>query len=114
MRTVVKLPLTQSTPLVQDADGVVRVTGSRVTLDSLAHAFDEGATAEQIQDSFPSLTLREIYGTIAYYLEHRTEVGEYLKARRQEAATVRRAVEDRQDPAIRARIRARRDQLARP
>jgi uncharacterized protein (DUF433 family) len=114
MRSMVELPLTQSAPLVQDEDEAVRVTGSRVTLDSLAHAFDEGATAEQIQDSFPSLTVREIYGAIAYYLEHRTEVGEYLKARRQEAAAVRRAVEDRQDPAIRARIRARRDHLARP
>ena len=114
MRSMVKLPLTQSTPLLQGEDGAVRVTGSRVTLDSLARAFDEGATAEQIQDSFPSLTLREIYGAIAYYLEHRTEVGEYLKTRREEATSVRRAVEDRQDPAIRARIRARRDELARP
>jgi uncharacterized protein (DUF433 family) len=114
MRGMVTLPLSQSTPLVQGEDGAVRVTDSRVTLDSIARAFDEGATAEQIQDSFPSLTLREIYGAIAYYLEHRAEVGEYLKARREEAAAVRRAVEDRQDPAIRARIRARRDQLARP
>jgi hypothetical protein len=83
-------------------------------VDSLAHDFDEGATAEQIQDSVPSLTLREIYAAIAHYLEHRTQVGEYLKARSEEAAAVRRAVEDRQDPAIRARIRARRDHLARP
>ena len=60
MRSIVELPRTQSTPLAQDKDGAVRVTGSRVTLDSLVHAFDEGATAEQIQDSFPSLTLREI------------------------------------------------------
>jgi uncharacterized protein (DUF433 family) len=114
MPSMVTLPLTQSTPLVQDEDGAVRIAGSRVTLDSLAHAFDEGATAEQIQDSFPSLTLRDIYGAIAYYLEHRSEVGEYLKARQQEAVSVRRTIEDRQDPAIRARIRARRDQLARP
>src|SRR5438105_1957665 len=111
---MVKLPLTQSTPVTQDEDGAVRVAGSRVTLDSLVHAFDDGATAEQIQDSFPSLTLREIYGTIAYYLEHRAEVGEYLKARHEQAAAVRRSVEERQDPAIKARIRARRDQLARP
>ena len=111
---MVEPPLTQSTPLTQDEDGAVRVAGSRVTLDSLVRAFDEGATAEQIQDSFPSLTLREIYGAIAYYLEHRMEVGEYLKARREEAAALRRVAEDRQDPAIKARIRARRDQLAKP
>lgn len=31
-----------------DADGVVRVGGTRVTLDTIVFAFEEGATAEEI------------------------------------------------------------------
>lgn len=107
-----QLTLTQTTPLVQEADGTVHVTGSRVTLDTLVGAFQKGATAEQIQDSFPSLSVREIYGAIAYYLEHQAEVEEYLQLRRGEAATLRREIESRQDTAgFRASIRARRAQL---
>jgi hypothetical protein len=33
-------------PLEVDADGVVRVGGTRVTLDTIVDAFREGATAE--------------------------------------------------------------------
>ena len=58
---MVELSLTQTTPLVQEADGTVRISGSRVTLDTLVGAFQKGATAEQIQDSFPSISLRQIY-----------------------------------------------------
>ncbi len=32
-------------PLEVDADGVVRVGGTRVTLDAVVAAFDEGATS---------------------------------------------------------------------
>jgi uncharacterized protein (DUF433 family) len=110
---MVQLPLTQTTPLVQDADGTIRVPGTRVTLDTLVQAFQEGATAEQIQDSYPSLSLRDIYGAIAYYLQHSAEVEEYLARREDEAVTVRQDIEARQDLAeLRARVRAHRDQHA--
>lgn len=109
-----QLTFTQTTPLLQEGDGTVRITGSRVTLDTLVGAFKKGATAEQIQDSFPSLSLWEIYGAVAYYLEHQGEVEDYLKLRREEAAAVRQEIEDRQDTAgFRERIAARRAQLVR-
>jgi uncharacterized protein (DUF433 family) len=63
---MIRLKATQPVPLTLDKDGTVRITGSRVTLDSVIHAFQHGATAEQIQDSFPSLDLGDIYATIAY------------------------------------------------
>jgi hypothetical protein len=88
------------------------VTGSRITLDTLVGAFQKGATAEQIQDSFPSLSLRDIYGVIAFYLEHQSEVEDYLQTRRAEAEAIRREIEGRQDTAgFRARVRARQAQL---
>ena len=67
------LDLTYTAPLTYGEDGTIRIRGSRVTLDSILHAFQQGATAEQIQDSFPSVLLRDIYGAIAYYLEHREQ-----------------------------------------
>ncbi len=92
-----QLTFTQTVPLVQESDGTVHVKSSRVTLDTLVGAFRKGATAEQIQDSFPSLTLQQIYATIAYYLEHQPEVEGYLKLRREEAASIRSEIESHQD-----------------
>ena len=109
---MVELSLTQTTPLVQEADGTVRISGSRVTLDTLVGAFQKGATAEQIQDSFPSISLRQIYGAIAYYLEHEAEVEAYVKMRQAEAETIRQEIERQQDTAgFKVRIRARRAKL---
>ena len=64
----------QTVPLRQWDDGTIRVKGSRVTLDSIVRLFKLGETAEQIQHSFPSLSLREIYGTIYYYLENTVDL----------------------------------------
>ena len=113
MSLMVRLPLTQTTPLVQEADGTIRVSGSRVTLDTLVQAFHMGATADQIQDSFPSLSLREIYGAIAYYLQRSADVKAYLARRRDESVALRAGLDVRQDIAgLRARVRGCRGQLA--
>jgi uncharacterized protein (DUF433 family) len=96
-------------PLTVNADGVVRVGGTRVTLDTLVQAFQEGATAEEIAQQYPSLRLADIYTAIGYYLQHQAEVEEYLRRQRQEAAEVRRQNEARFDPnGVRARLLARR------
>ena len=44
-------------PLEADGEGVVRVGGTRVTLDTVVAAFNEGATAEEIVYQYPSLDL---------------------------------------------------------
>ncbi|HXI90587.1 MAG TPA: DUF433 domain-containing protein [Blastocatellia bacterium] len=109
---MIQLTLTQTTPLIQEADGTVRISGSRVTLDTIIGAFQKGATAEQIQDSFPSLSLAQIYGAIAYYLNHEADVETYLRERRAEAESIKHEIESQQDTAgFRARIRARRAKL---
>ncbi len=103
---------TQTAPLTLWEDGSIRVGGSRVPLDSIVHEFTRGATAEQIQDDFPSLSLREIYGAISYYLERQDQVEEYLQRREEEAANVRRQVEDPPKlDALRRRVRDRIVQL---
>ena len=66
-------------PLTATADGVICVTGTRVTLDALVYAFEEGATAEEIALRYPTLRLVDIYSVIAYFLNHQAEVRAYLK-----------------------------------
>jgi len=76
---MVFLEETISTPLVVTEQGIIRVKGSRVSLDSIIHHFKLGATAEQIVQSFPAISLGDIYSSIAYYLTHRPEIEEYLQ-----------------------------------
>ena len=109
---MIQLKLYQSVPLKQEEDGTARIVGSRISLDTIVGAFKRGATAEQIQDSFPSLSLREIYGVIAYYLEHQADVEAYLKERREQADALRNNIEAQQDTAaFREQMRLRRNQL---
>ena len=97
-------------PLRTDADGTIRVGGTRVPLDTVVGEFLDGASAEAIADHYPSLVLADVYATIAYYLRHRDEVNEYLARRRAEAAEVRRRVEaDFPPEGVRARLLARRN-----
>lgn len=76
---MVALKETISVPLAVTEQGTIRIKGSRVSLDSIVHHFKLGATAEQIVQSFPSLSLGDVYSSIAYYLTHRQEIEEYLQ-----------------------------------
>ena len=106
------LETTQIAPLTLWEDGSIRIGSSRVTLDSVVREFTGGATAEQIQDDFPTLSLREIYGAIFYYLDHADQVQEYLRRRDQEADQIRSETEDRpRIDALRRRIRERNARL---
>lgn len=96
-------------PLRIDADGVVRVVGSRVTLDTIVAAFDDGATAEEIMLRYSSLRLVDIYAIITYYLQHKADVDDYLRGRERQAEEVRRQVAARFDQrGLRERLLARR------
>ncbi len=64
---------------VTKKEGVYRIAGTRVALDSVVYAFQRGASAEAIQRSFPALTLEEIYGAIAFYLANENEIDTYLQ-----------------------------------
>lgn len=46
-------------PLVFSPDGVVRVSGTRGTLDTVVYAFRTGAAAEEIVLKYPSLDLAD-------------------------------------------------------
>src|SRR5437764_7903289 len=90
---VLDVQITEPPTLRADADGVVRVGGTRVTLDSVVAAFDRGCTAEEIMLKYPSLALGDIYAAISFYLRHREAVEAYLEHQGQRAAEVRRKIE---------------------
>jgi uncharacterized protein (DUF433 family) len=98
-------------PLTTDNDGVVRVGNTRVTLDTVIATFQNGATAEEIAQSYPSLKLADIYAAISYYLNHPQEVETYLQQRQKQALQVRKMNESRYDPqGLRDRLIARQAQ----
>jgi uncharacterized protein (DUF433 family) len=101
----------EAIPLRTDEGGVVRVGGTRVTLDSVISVFEEGATAEGILDEYPSLSLADVYAVITYYLRHKTDVDAYLEEQKRRAQVTRRQDEARYDRAeIRERLLARESQ----
>jgi uncharacterized protein (DUF433 family) len=100
---------TMTIPIESTADGVLRVGGTRGTLDTVVTAFLQGATAEEIVLRYPSLKLADVYAVITYYLHNQSEVEAYLQQRQQRAELVRAQNEERFPPdGIRARLLARR------
>lgn len=95
-------------PLEINADNVVLVGQTRVTLDTVVSVFKQGTTAEEIVHRYPVLKLADVYGTIAFYLNHQQMVETYLAERQSQAETVRELNETRLDPhGIRDRLLAR-------
>src|SRR5437762_3134605 len=101
----------ESPPLHEDATGALRIGDSRVLLELVIRAFQDGATPETISQRYDAVALSDVYAVIAYYLRHRSDVEAYLIRREQEADEVRQKVEAQQDLSeIRARLLARRQQ----
>ncbi|MGF1518082.1 MAG: DUF433 domain-containing protein [Nodosilinea sp.] len=51
-----------------------------MSLDSVVYSFHDGLSPESIVQSFPLLTLEQVYGAITFYLANRNEVDAYLAA----------------------------------
>lgn len=86
----------ESPPLRLDAAGALRVGQSRVLLELVVRAFQDGATPEAIAQRYPTATLADVYGAVTYYLRHRDEVESYLVEREELAGEVRRRGDARQ------------------
>lgn len=98
-------------PLEKTEDGVWRVQGSRVPLDTIVTAYEMGATPEEIAIRFTTLRIEGIYAVLGFYLNNREEVDTYLAARAEQARRVQEEAERRFPPhGIRARLEARRAQ----
>ncbi len=104
------LTKTATVPLTKNRDGVIRVGATRVTLDTVISAFNQGATAEEIVQRYSTLDLADVYAVIGYYLRRRGQVESYLRERKEQAQGIRKQNEARFDPrGVRDRLLARRN-----
>ena len=87
----------EAPPLRRDASGVLRVGHSRVLVDLVIRAFQDGATPEAIAQRYHTATLADIYTVIAYYLRHREDIDAYLVERERRAQEVCQRIERHQE-----------------
>lgn len=78
----------EAPPLREDGSGAIRVGNSRVLLELVIRAFQDGASPEAIVQRYSTLTLSEVYTTIGYYLRHQQVIESYLSQREQLAEAV--------------------------
>lgn len=88
---------------VEQRNGGYYVSGTRISFDSVVSSFKEGQPPESIDEDFPSLKLAQIFGAIAFYLDHRAEIDKYLEDTQREFEG--RAIPlEQANPALWARI----------
>ena len=98
---------------VEERCGGYYIVGTRVSLDSVVYSFKRGNSPEAIQESFPQLKLAQIYGAIAFYLDHEPEIQNYLEneeRRVQESAIPLREA----NPELWSRLQHARNELRKP
>ena len=64
---------------IEQRNGGYYLAGTRISLDSVVYSFNQGQSPEAIQGDFPSLKRSQIYGAIAFYLDHQAAIDQYLE-----------------------------------
>ena len=64
---------------IEQRNGGYYLADARISLDSIVYAFNEGLSPEAIQEDFPLLRRSQIYGAIAFYLDHQAEIDNHLE-----------------------------------
>lgn len=85
----------EAPPIRVDESGGLRVGNTRVLLDLVVIAFQNGATPEDIVRSYDTLSLADVYAVIAYYLRHRAEIDAYIAEGERQFADARQRSESR-------------------
>jgi uncharacterized protein (DUF433 family) len=81
-------------PLKDDGHGGLRVSQTRVSLESVWHLYQQGAGPAQIVQAFDTLQPADVCAVLAWALHHREEVDAYLKRRDEEAVQTRHQLEE--------------------
>ncbi len=63
---------------IEERDGNYYIAGTRISLDSIVHAFRRGESSETICQNFELLRLEDVYGAIAYYLADQSAIDAYM------------------------------------
>jgi uncharacterized protein (DUF433 family) len=91
--------------LDQVGPNALRIKGTRVGLEHLIWLYREGHTAEELAIEFPTVSLEQVHGVIAYYLGNRAAVDDYIKAGEERFEEYRR--QSLQEPPSEAVLRIR-------
>ena len=66
---------------IDQRNGGYYVAGTRISLDSVVCSFNRGESPEQVLENYPLVgSLARVYGAIAFYLDHKPEIDNYLEA----------------------------------
>lgn len=95
---------------VEERDDNYYVAGTRISLDSIVHAFRRGESPETICQNYDLLRLEEVYGAIAYYLANQVQVDAYLDRQDGKWADGKRNAEPLPDE-LRQRLKQAREEM---
>jgi uncharacterized protein (DUF433 family) len=98
---------------IEEREGVYYIRSTRVSLDSIVYAFREGCLPESIREDFEGPSLAQVYGAIAFYLDHQAQVDAYLAQRKERWAELERQGTP-PSPDLLDRIERARDSIASP
>jgi uncharacterized protein (DUF433 family) len=83
----------------------IRIAGTRVGLEHVLAAYESGSLAEEIAMAFPTITLEQVHGVIAWYLRNRSEAELYLHRQQELARRAREEQASQQAPDVIVRLR---------
>ena len=98
---------------VEQREGGFYISGSRVSLASVVHAFLRGESPEDIADAYPAIGLEQVFGAVTFYLANREMIDQYLQDEKAEFARLRDEAR-RNNPAFSARLEAARRTASKP
>ncbi|HMJ62086.1 MAG TPA: DUF433 domain-containing protein [Bryobacteraceae bacterium] len=88
---------------VEQRNGEYYVADTRVSLDSVVYAFLRGESPEGVAESFPALSLEQIFGALTFYLANRETIDQHLQKGKEEFEILREEAR-RKNPALYARL----------
>ena len=83
-----------STLLVKDPDicgGLLRIDGTRMTVNQVVVWYKQGYSPEEIADQYPHLVLSQVYAALAYYHANKEEVEASLATEKEKSDQLEQA-----------------------
>jgi uncharacterized protein (DUF433 family) len=97
-------------PYISQEDGALRIAGTRVGLATVVACYQGGESPEKIAEEFPTVSLAQVYGAIAYYLENKKLIEDFIAEVDREFFSKVRPLSET-NPELYARLEAARQQM---
>jgi uncharacterized protein (DUF433 family) len=96
-------------PYLDEEEGALRIKGTRVGIEPIVVHFQEGESPEKIAHGFPTVSLAQVYGAIAYYLDNKQLIDNDMAESQRELEKIPPLSES--NPELFARLEAARRQI---